>query len=98
MSGLTSGASRARARRYATLAAGWGLVVTGGVLLFLPGPGLAIILVGLAVLGREAPWAQQLDHRIRARLRLRRARIHKPAATPVSCATPVPVSRRDVRR
>lgn len=92
-----SPAARRASRRYATLAAGWGLVLTGGVMLFLPGPGLAVILLGLAVLGREAPWAQRLDHRIRARLRLRRVRSQKPAAAPVACATPVPMSARDRR-
>jgi hypothetical protein len=86
-------ASRRRFRRYATLAGGWTLVGLGTVMLFLPGPGLASILGGLALLGREAPWAQRLDHRIRARLRLRR-RTHAPRGTPVACATPVPVSSR----
>ena len=73
-------ASRPRARRYATLATGWTLIGVGGVLLFLPGPGIPLILGGLALLGREAPWARRLDHRLRARLRL--ARRKRRAARP----------------
>ena len=84
-----SPATRRRATRYATLAGGWTLLAAGCVMLFLPGPGLAAILGGLALLGREAPWAQRLDHRIRARLRLRRAQAPRAGA----CATPVPSAR-----
>jgi hypothetical protein len=86
-------ASRRRVQRYATLAGGWTLVGVGAVMLFLPGPGLAAILGGLALLGKEAPWAQRLDHRVRARLRLRR-RTQAPRGTAVACATPVPVNGR----
>jgi putative transmembrane protein PGPGW len=80
--------STQRAIRYATLAGGWALLLAGFVMLFLPGPGLAAILGGLALLGREAPWARRLDHRIRARLRLRRSQA--PRGQAASCATPVP--------
>ncbi len=85
MSWHSGGASSGRRGRYATLAAGWGLVAAGGVLVFLPGPGLPLILVGFAVLGRESPWARRVDHRLRALFRLRRARGPKPTATPAPC-------------
>ncbi|MFL5299539.1 MAG: PGPGW domain-containing protein [Anaeromyxobacteraceae bacterium] len=80
--------STRRAIRYATLAGGWALLVAGFLMLFLPGPGLAAILGGLALLGREAPWARRLDHRIRARLRL--CRSQGPRGPAASHATPVP--------
>ncbi len=50
----------------ATVAVGYTLVAGGTVLLVLPGPGVPLVLVGLAVLGREQPWARRLEVRIRA--------------------------------
>jgi uncharacterized protein (TIGR02611 family) len=85
-------ASNRRVMRYATLAGGWALLVVGVVMLFLPGPGLAAIFGGLALLGREAPWARRLQHRIRAGLRLRRTKA--PLRTSVPCATPASASSR----
>lgn len=67
------------ARRYATLAAGWTLLAAGGALLVLPGPGIPLVLGGLALLGREAPWARRAQERLRARL-LRLAGRTEPAA------------------
>ncbi len=60
--------------RYLTLGAGWGLLACGAVLLVLPGPGLALILGGLALLGREVAWARRLRGRIESAVarRLRR--------------------------
>jgi Putative transmembrane protein (PGPGW) len=83
---------RRKGRRFATLAAGWTLVVAGGLMLFLPGPGLVVILGGLAVLGREAPWARRLDHGVRARLRLRRRK------QPSTDAGPSPIAVRNVTK
>jgi Flp pilus assembly protein TadB len=54
-------------RRYATLAAGWTLLVVGVALLVLPGPGVPLIIAGLAVLGREVEWARRLRTRIEER-------------------------------
>jgi hypothetical protein len=66
-------------------------------MLFLPGPGLVVILGGLAVLGREAPWARRVDHRLRARLRLgRRAHARTTTPTPVPCAQPATPSVRNL--
>jgi hypothetical protein len=78
--------SGAWARHYGTLLAGWALLTAGVVLLFLPGPGLPLLLGGLALLGREAAWARRLRKRIEAKL-FRRA--------PVGEATPVPVGVRE---
>ncbi len=83
-----SGARR-RAVRCLTLASGWTLLAAGAVLLVLPGPGFPLLLLGLAVLGREASWARRLRHRVLARLRRGRDQ--------VPLATPAPVPARDAR-
>jgi hypothetical protein len=75
-----AGFTRARWRRIGVLVAGWSLLATGAVLLFLPGPGLPLLLGGLALLGREAAWARRLERRI---LRwFKRGRPQEPAETP----------------
>ena len=45
-------------RRVANLVAGWALVVTGVILIPLPGPGWLVVGIGLLVLGREVRWAR----------------------------------------
>ena len=47
------------ARRIAVTVAGFGLVAIGLVLLVLPGPGIALIVAGLAILATEYVWAQR---------------------------------------
>ncbi len=42
------------------------LVVVGVVLLVLPGPGIPLIIVGLAVLGAEFAWARRTLDRVKA--------------------------------
>ena len=59
---------KAAARRWAVLVGGWALLVVGALLLVLPGPGLPLLLAGLALLGRESPWARRLCDRLKARL------------------------------
>jgi Putative transmembrane protein (PGPGW) len=64
---------RARALRWAVLAGGWALLVVGALMIVLPGPGIPLVIAGLALLGRESPWARRLCERVRARAgRLRR--------------------------
>lgn len=46
-------------RRMAISLLGFGLVLVGIVLLVLPGPGLLLIVAGLAVLATEYVWAQR---------------------------------------
>jgi putative transmembrane protein PGPGW len=41
------------------------IVLIGLLLVFLPGPGALVILLGLAVLGTEFVWAQRLIRRAR---------------------------------
>ena len=47
-------------KRIAVLVAGLVLVVAGVVMLVLPGPGLLVIIAGLAVLATEFAWAEHL--------------------------------------
>jgi hypothetical protein len=46
-------------RRIAISVIGFALVLVGIVLLVIPGPGLLVIVAGLAVLGTEYVWAQR---------------------------------------
>jgi uncharacterized protein (TIGR02611 family) len=48
------------ARRAGILVAGLALIMGGAILLVLPGPGIALILAGLAVLATEFRWARRL--------------------------------------
>lgn len=41
------------------------IVLVGLLLIFLPGPGALVILLGLAVLGTEFVWAQRIIRRAR---------------------------------
>ncbi len=59
---------RARTRRGATLAAGWTLLVVGGALLVLPGPGIPLVLGGLALLEREVAWAGRARQYVEAKV------------------------------
>ncbi|MDX6224853.1 MAG: hypothetical protein QOE64_1229 [Frankiales bacterium] len=54
-------------RRGAVTVAGFGLVGVGGVFLLLPGPGLLIIVAGLAVLATEYVWARNALDSARSR-------------------------------
>jgi hypothetical protein len=64
-----------RWRRWSTLSAGYTLLVVGGTMLVLPGPGLPVVIAGLALLEREEAWARRLRVRLRGHLdRLRRRR------------------------
>lgn len=47
-------------RRMAVSVAGFALVAVGIALLVLPGPGLLLIVAGLAVLATEYVWAQRM--------------------------------------
>ncbi|HVD15451.1 MAG TPA: PGPGW domain-containing protein [Actinomycetota bacterium] len=53
------------ARRIGVLVVGLALLVVGVVLLVLPGPGLLVILAGLALLATEYAWARRLLVRVR---------------------------------
>lgn len=52
-------------RRTLVAMVGTTIVLVGLMLIFLPGPGALVILIGLAVLGSEFIWARQLVRRAR---------------------------------
>jgi len=64
------------ARKGGITVAGISMLAGGVAMLVLPGPGLAVILLGLAVLATEYDWAA----RLLARLRQRASRMAKPLA------------------
>jgi uncharacterized protein (TIGR02611 family) len=55
------------ARRIGVLVVGLALLAVGAVLLVLPGPGLLVIVGGLALLATEFAWARRLLVRVRER-------------------------------
>lgn len=61
----------ANARRTGIAVAGVALCLVGLALLVLPGPGLLVLVAGLAVLSIEFAWARRLLRRARAELRRR---------------------------
>jgi uncharacterized protein (TIGR02611 family) len=48
------------ARRGVVFLVGVSLLVAGAAMLVLPGPGIAVILLGLVVLAKEFPWARRV--------------------------------------
>ena len=56
--------SRSALARAVLLVSGFALLALGALLLFLPGPGLPMLLGGLALLGKELPWARRVQQRI----------------------------------
>jgi len=62
-------------RRIIVTVVGVVLVILGLLLLVLPGPGLLVTILGLAVLGSEYDWAQDLLAWVRGRWESRRVRL-----------------------
>ena len=54
-----------RVRRIVILVVGGTLLLAGAALIFLPGPGLLVLLAALALLGTEFAWARRLLRRAR---------------------------------
>lgn len=73
------------AKRVALEGAGWSLVVLGVILMPLPGPGLLIVVSGVALLAKQYDWADR--HLTRVRLRALRE-----AARGVSGFVPIAIS------
>lgn len=65
--------------KVAVSALGGALVAIGIGMLFLPGPGILVLVAGLAVLAREFLWARRLRDRLNARVDAlrQRARRHR---------------------
>jgi hypothetical protein len=62
-------------RRIAVTVGGSLLLLAGAALLILPGPGIPLIIAGLAVLATEFAWAQRWLHAARERMERARARV-----------------------
>lgn len=56
-------------RRLAFTVTGIVILLAGVVLLFIPGPGILVVLLGLSILAREYDWAEDLVHWARGRYR-----------------------------
>ncbi|MEW6252361.1 MAG: PGPGW domain-containing protein [Planctomycetota bacterium] len=56
-------------RKVVIVIAGTLVVMIGAVLLFFPGPGLLVILAGLAILATEFVWAARVLHGVKRRAR-----------------------------
>ncbi len=74
-------------KRMAVFVAGVSLLTLGAALLVLPGPGLLVIIAGLAVLATEFAWAERALDTAKARTKtatdkLRRSSKAEPAALP----------------
>ncbi len=54
-----------QAKRVIRVVMGFTILLFGFVLLFLPGPGVLIIVLGLALLGTEFVWARKLMKRFK---------------------------------
>jgi uncharacterized protein (TIGR02611 family) len=72
------------ARRAAVLIAGAALLAGGAILLVLPGPGIALLLAGLAVLATEFHWARRLLTWVRERARRAAAQARQRTSPPWS--------------
>jgi uncharacterized protein (TIGR02611 family) len=63
-----------QAKRFMKILVGFTLLAAGVVMVFTPGPGWLIILLGLGVLAAEFVWARQLLDRLKEQgMRLREA-------------------------
>jgi uncharacterized protein (TIGR02611 family) len=54
--------------RLASITLGVAVVVLGVILMPLPGPGLLIVIAGIALLARDVPWAHRIEQNLRRRL------------------------------
>jgi hypothetical protein len=106
MPSTTTGPPSGRAGRAIRLAGGWTLVVSGAALLVLPGPGIPLVLGGLALLAPEQAWAARLHgrlldrwHRARRGFAARHASANvPPQETGDRSGSPLDVSRTDKRQ
>lgn len=53
--------------RIGRMSAGFGLIIAGGFMLVLPGPGIITIVGGLALLSKDVAWAGRLADNVRGR-------------------------------
>ncbi len=61
------------AKRVLLIGAGFVILALGTLMLFLPGPGLLFVLVGLGILARELPWARYILIKLKKRIRRKKS-------------------------
>jgi uncharacterized protein (TIGR02611 family) len=66
-----------RAKRLVKIVFGFTMLALGVVMLVTPGPGIPVIIFGLALLAAEFVWAQRLLNRIKAQGNKLKAQGHK---------------------
>lgn len=70
------------AKRFAVTILGFALLGLGGAMMVLPGPGILVIVAGLAVLATEYAWARRLLVRAKAKAeKVQAAAVASPART-----------------
>ncbi|MBI2885540.1 MAG: PGPGW domain-containing protein [Candidatus Omnitrophica bacterium] len=69
-----------RLRRWFVIGGGGLIVLLGALFMPLPGPGLPIVVAGLAILSSEVPWARRLLKRLTELLKMVNARVKKMTA------------------
>ena len=70
------------AKRFAATILGGGLLLLGLAMMVLPGPGILVIVAGLAVLGTEYVWAQRLLKRAKSQAeKVQEAAVASPVRT-----------------
>jgi uncharacterized protein (TIGR02611 family) len=84
------------ARKLLVGVVGTAVTLAGVALLVAPGPGILVILLGLAILSFEFPWATRLQRRLRveARRAAAAARARRQARARTRVAKPGPPVRR----
>jgi uncharacterized protein (TIGR02611 family) len=56
-------------RKIVIAAVGISMLLIGAAMIFLPGPAIVVIPVGLAILATEFAWARALLHKVKERIR-----------------------------
>ncbi len=69
-------------KRFAITIVGFVLVLGGIVLLVLPGPGMLVIIAGLAVLGTEYMWARRMLYMAKRKAKEAAARVRRKKGQP----------------
>ncbi len=67
-------------KRLLIIGLGFLILILGIVMIFLPGPGILFILLGLGILARELKWARNIL--IKVRNRIRRKKENQQATSP----------------
>jgi tellurite resistance protein TerC len=69
-----------RAKRLIKIVVGFTMLLAGIAMLVLPGPGIVVVTLGLAILAAEFVWARRLLDRLKAAGRTARDVVTKRAA------------------